>query len=338
MENPSRQPPRQPRQQPLPGLPAPPPPGAAALPPGTYAGQVVLVTGGGTGLGKAIAAEFARLGADLVIAGRRAGKLKAAQEELAAVPGAGRVTAAVCDIRDPERIAEVFDAAEAALGPPDVLVNNAAANFPSPAEDLSPGAWRAVVDITLTGTWFMTREFGRRHLAASTPGSIVNIGASYAWTGGPGFAHSAAAKAGVKNLVETLAVEWGPYGIRINGLVPGLFPHADMTEDIRAGLDRAAPDTGASAQEARGVRGGRGALDAPDAQGAQDARDARQPALRVGAPRELGWAATFLASPYARYITGHTLVVDGANWQRRSLVNPEVVPVRSQLGRGPFTP
>ncbi|MGW7029667.1 SDR family oxidoreductase, partial [Streptomyces xanthophaeus] len=281
------------------GLPAPPPPGAAALPPGTYAGQVVLVTGGGTGLGKAIATEFARLGADLVIASRRAEQLEAARRELAAVPGAGRVAAAACDIRDPERVAEVFDAAEAALGLPDVLVNNAAANFPSPAEDLSPNAWRAVVDITLTGTWFMTREFGRRHLAAGTPGSIVNIGASYAWTGGPGFAHSAAAKAGVKSLVETLAVEWGPYGIQINGLVPGLFPHADMTEDIRGGLERAAPG----------------------------ARDARQPALRVGAPHELGWAATFLASPYARFVTGHTLVVDGANWQRRSVVAPEVVPV-----------
>ncbi|MEU9377877.1 SDR family oxidoreductase [Streptomyces sp. NPDC048255] len=290
------------------GLPAPPPPGAAALPAGSYAGQVVLVTGGGTGLGKAIATEFARLGADLVIASRRSEQLEAARVELAAVPGAGRVAAAVCDIRDPERVAEVFDAAEAALGLPDVLVNNAAANFPCPAEDLSPNAWRAVVDITLTGTWFMTREFGRRHLAAGTPGSIVNIGASYAWTGGPGFAHSAAAKAGVKSLVETLAVEWGPYGIQINGLVPGLFPHADMTEDIRGGLERAAPGS----------------------------RDSRQPALRVGAPHELGWAATFLASPYARFVTGHTLVVDGANWQRRTVVSPEVVPVREQLGRGPF--
>ncbi|MFD3807227.1 SDR family oxidoreductase [Streptomyces sp. NPDC058619] len=292
------------------GLPAPPPLGAAALPTGTYGGQVVLVTGGGTGLGKAIAAEFARLGADLVIAGRRPAQLEAARTELAAVPGAGRVTAAVCDIRDPERIEEVLDAAEAAHGLPDVLVNNAAANFPSPAEDLSPNAWRAVVDITLTGTWFATRAFARRHLAAGTPGSIVNIGASYAWTGGPGFAHSAAAKAGVKNLVETLAVEWGPYGIQVNGLVPGLFPHADMTADVRDGLERAAPE----------------------------AKDARQPALRVGVPRELGWAATFLASPYARFVTGHTLVVDGANWQRRSLVQPEVVPVREQLGRGPFRP
>ncbi|MFI6048850.1 SDR family oxidoreductase [Streptomyces violascens] len=290
-----------------PGLPAPPPLGACALPPGTYAGSLVLVTGGGSGLGKAMAAEFARLGADLMIVGRSADRLKAAEQELAGF--GGRVAAAVCDIREPERIAEVFDTAEATFGVPAVLVNNAAANFPSPAEDLSPNAWRAVLDITLTGTWFMTREFARRHLAAGTPGSVISIGASYAWTGGPGHAHSAAAKAGVRNLVETLAVEWGPYGIQVNGLVPGLMPHPDLPEAIRAGLDRAAD-------------GGELAL--------------RQPALRVGLPRELGWAATFLASPYARFISGHTLVVDGANWQRRALVAPPVNSVREQLGREPF--
>ncbi|ATL25809.1 SDR family oxidoreductase [Streptomyces formicae] len=288
----------------LPGLPAPPPPGASALPPGTFAGTVVLVTGGGTGLGKAVAAEFARLGADLVIASRKENRLAAARDELAAL--GGRVTAAGCDIRDPRRVADVFDAAEAAHGLPGVLVNNAAANFPVPSEDMSPNAWRSVVDATLNGTFYMTREFGRRHLAAGTPGSVINVGASYAWTGGPGFAHSAAAKAGVKSLVESLAVEWGPYGIQVNGLVPGLMPHDDMTEDIRGNLDRAHD------------------------------KDARQPALRVGRPRELGWAATFLASPYARFITGHTLVVDGANWQRRALVSPPVVTVREQLGRGPF--
>ncbi|MFI6938058.1 SDR family oxidoreductase [Streptomyces sp. NPDC050418] len=291
---------------PTPGLPTPPPTGTSALPPDTYAGTTVLVTGGGTGLGKAVAAEFARLGADLVVASRKEEHLKAAEEELSGL--GGRVLAVPCDIRDPDRITGLFDRAEAAFGLPHVLVNNAAANFPVPAEDMSPNAWRTVVDITLNGTYYMAREFARRHLAARTPGSIVNVGASYAWTGGPGYAHSAAAKAGVKNLVETLAVEWGPYGIQVNGLVPGLMPHEDMTADIRANLDR--------------VR----------------AADVRQPALRVGQPRELGWAATFLASPYARFISGHTLVVDGANWQRRDLVTPEVVPIREQLGRGPFTP
>src|SRR6185436_2078019 len=202
------------------------------------------------------------------------------------------VLTVACDIRDADQIAAAFDEAETTFGLPGVLVNNAAANFPVPAEDMSPNAWRTVVDITLTGTFLCSREFGRRHIAAGTPGSIVNIGASYAWTGGPGFAHSAAAKAGVKNLTETLAVEWGPYGIQVNGIVPGLFPHEDMTSDIRSSLDRTSE------------------------------KDGCQPALRVGRLRELGWAATFLASPYARFISGHTLVVDGANWQRRALTAP----------------
>ena len=288
----------------LPGLPEPPPLGASALPPGTYDGRVVLVTGGGTGLGKAIAAEFARLGADLVVASRKPEHLAAARRDLGGL--GGRVLAVPCDIRDADQIAAAYDRAEGELGRPDVLVANAAANFPSPAEDLSPNAWRTVVDITLNGTFLCAREHARRHLASGSPASVIAVGASYAWTGGPGFAHSAAAKAGVKNLVETLAVEWGPAGIQVNGLVPGLVPHEDMTADIRSNLDR----------------------------NRSNARS--QPAMRVGHPRELGWAATFLASPYGRFISGHTLVVDGANWQRRFLTNPEVVPVREQLGRGPF--
>ena len=287
-----------------PGLPEPPALGASALPPGTFDGQVVLVTGGGTGLGRAIATEFARLGASIAVVSRKAEHLDAATEALSPVSPAVHVTA--CDIREPEQISAAFDSITEALGLPDVLVNNAAANFPVPAEDISPNAWRTVVDITLNGTFFCSREFARRHLAAGTPGSIVDVGASYAWTGGPGFAHSAAAKAGVKNMVETLAVEWGPYGIQVNGLVPGLFPHDDMTADIKGNLDRTHD------------------------------KDACQPAMRVGRVRELGWAATFLASPYARFISGHTLVVDGANWQRRSLTNPTVVPVREQMGRPPF--
>jgi NAD(P)-dependent dehydrogenase (short-subunit alcohol dehydrogenase family) len=186
-----------------PGLPAPPEVGASALPAGTYDGSVVFVTGAGTGLGKAIASEYARLGAKIVIASRKPEHLEAGHEAIAAL--GAEVTTVGCDIRDPEQIASAFDDAEAAHGLPDILINNAAANFPVPAEDMSPNAWRTVVDITLNGTFFCAREFARRHLAAGTPGSIVNVGASYAWTGGPGFAHSAAAKAGVKNMVETLA-------------------------------------------------------------------------------------------------------------------------------------
>jgi len=288
------------------GLPQPPAVGETALRSGTFDGVCVLVTGGGTGLGKAIACEFARLGASLVIASRREEHLDAGRAAIEAI--GARVRTVACDIREPESVGAAFDAAEAAFGLPGVLVNNAAANFPVPAEDMSPNAWRTVVDITLNGTFLCSREFGRRHLAAGTPGSIVNVGASYAWTGGPGFAHSAAAKAGVKNLTETLAVEWGPFGIQVNALVPGLFPHEDMTVDIRGNLDRTHD------------------------------KDACQPAMRVGQRQELGWAATFLASPYARFVSGHTLVVDGANWQRRTLTNPPVVTVREQMGRGPFEP
>jgi NAD(P)-dependent dehydrogenase (short-subunit alcohol dehydrogenase family) len=288
------------------GLPQPPAEGTAALPPGTYDGRVVLVTGGGTGLGKAIAVEFARLGATIAIASRSTEHLTAGREAVEAL--GARCATVTCDVRDEQQVATAFDEITAAVAMPDVLVNNAAGNFPSPAEELSANAWRAVTQIVLDGTFLCSREFARRHLAAGSAGSIINIGASYAWTGGPGFAHSAAAKAGVRNLTETLAVEWAPYGIRVNGLVPGLFPHGDESADIRA-----VP--------------GRG-----------DGEDARAPALRVGQPRELGWAATFLASDYAAYITGATLTVDGANWQRRTLTQPPFTPIRDQLGRDPFAP
>ncbi len=279
--------------------------GSSALPSGTFDGSTVLVTGGGTGLGKAIAAEFARLGASVVIASRKAEHLDAGRRELEAL-GAS-VLGVSCDIRDAEQVAAMFDEATDTFGMPEVLVNNAAANFPVPAEDMSPNAWRTVVDITLTGTFLCSREFARRHMAVGSRGSIINVGASYAWTGGPGFAHSAAAKAGVVNMTESLAVEWAPYGIRVNCLVPGLMPHEDMTADIRSNL------------------------------GDLHDKDDRQPAMRVGRPRELGYAATFLASPWASFIAGHTLVVDGANWQRRSLVNPPVETIRHQMGRGAFT-
>lgn len=286
------------------GLPHPPAAGATALVPGTYEGVTVVVTGGGTGLGKAIASEFARLGANLAILSRKPEHLDAARDAITAI--GAEAECIQCDIRDADSISTAFDAIEARFGLPGVLVNNAAANFPSPSEDLSPNAWRTVVDITLNGTFLMCREYGRRLLAVGTPGSIINVGATYAWTGGPGFAHSAAAKAGVKNLTESLAVEWGPYGIQVNSLVPGLMPHEDMTADIQGNL------------------------------AATHDKDVCQPAMRVGQRQELGWAATFLASPYARFISGHTLVVDGANWQRRALTNPPVVPIREQMGRPPF--
>lgn len=287
-----------------PGFPLPPPEGTSALPAGTYSGRVVVVTGGGTGLGKAIATEFARLGASVGILSRDQGHRAAGVSAVEAAGGTG--VDAPCDIRDPDSVGSAFDTVESSLGPIDVLVNNAAGNFPVPAEDMSPNAWRTVVDIVLNGTFLCSRDLARRLIPAGREGSILNVGASYAWTGGPGFAHSAAAKAGVKNMTETLAVEWAPYGIRVNGLVPGLMPHADETADIAS------------------------------VPGKHEGEDSRVPAGRVGFPRELGWAATYLCSPFAAYVSGHTLVVDGANWQRRHTVQPPFTPIREQLERPPF--
>ena len=286
------------------GLPDPPGDGSSALPGGTFDGKVVVVTGGGTGLGKGIALEFARLGATIAIVSRSPEHHEAGRKSVEAL--GAKAIAVGCDIREPDQVEAAFDTVQGELGLPDVLVNNAAGNFPVPAEDLSPNGWRAVTRIVLDGTFFCSREFGRRHIAAATPGTIVSIGASYSWTGGPGFAHSAAAKAGVKNLTETLAVEWAPYGIRVNYLVPGLIPHDDEPEQIKNVPGRGGKEGGTI------------------------------PAGRVGLPREFGWAATFLASPFAAYITGATLVVDGANWQRRTMMQPEFAPIRDQLGKGPF--
>ncbi|MCZ7526613.1 MAG: SDR family oxidoreductase [Acidimicrobiia bacterium] len=282
------------------GLPAPPPLGTAMLPPGTFEDRVVLITGGGTGIGKAIAVEFARLGATVAVVSRRPEHLQAGVEAVEAA--GGRAVVARCDVREPDSVGEAFDAVEEAAGPVDALVNNAAGNFPGLAEELSPRAWRAVTQIVLDGTFFCSTELARRSIPAGRPGAIVNIGATYSWTGGPGTSHSAAAKAAVWNLTMSLAVEWAPHAIRVNGLAPGLFPHDDLPAALRG-------------RNAPGDDPGR-----------------RIPAGRVGQLHELGWAATYLCSPFAAYLTGHTLVLDGANWLRRGLQMPEFVPVAEQLG------
>jgi NAD(P)-dependent dehydrogenase (short-subunit alcohol dehydrogenase family) len=270
------------------------------LPPGTFADTAVVVTGGGTGLGRALAVEFARLGAAVGIVSRRP---EHRQAGVVAVEAAGgRAAQAEADIRSAEEVAAAFDAVEAALGPVGVLVNNAAANFPVPAEDLSPRGWRAVTQIVLDGTFFCSQEFFRRRVARGEPGAVCNILATQSFTGGPGMAHAAAAKAAVGNLTKTLAVEWAPQGVRVNALAPGLFPHEDMRADLQA-LRPEGEDT--------------------------DAR--RSPAGRLGRLHELGWAVTWLCSPFAAFVTGHTLVVDGANWLRRDFVMPPFVPVREQI-------
>jgi NAD(P)-dependent dehydrogenase (short-subunit alcohol dehydrogenase family) len=270
------------------------------LPTSTYDGAVVLVTGGGTGLGKAIAVEFARLGATVVVASRRQEHLDAGLAAIAAVDGRG--IAVTMDVSDEASVQSAYDEVEHRLGVVDVLVNNAAGNFPVPAAKLSFNGWRAVERIVLDGTFLCSQQLHQRLAAQGRPGVILNIVTTAALTGGPGMAHSAAAKAGVVSLTKTLAAEWAPDGVRVNAIAPGLFPHEDLPEAIRAARDES--------------------VDA-----------ARQPAGRVGQPHELGWAATWLCSPYAGFVTGHVLVVDGGNWLRRDFAMPPFRPIEEQLSR-----
>jgi NAD(P)-dependent dehydrogenase (short-subunit alcohol dehydrogenase family) len=286
-------------------LPLPPPEGTSMLPKGTFDRRVVAITGGGTGLGKAFGLEFARLGATVAILSRKDEHRRRGVEAIEAI--GGRAVEAPLDVRDAAAVTAAFDAVERAAGPVDVLINNAAGNFPVPAEDLSPNGFRAVVQIDLEGTFHCSREFARRALGARRTGAILNIGSPTYHGGGPGFAHVAAAKAGVHNLTYSLAVEWAPYGIRVNALVPGYFPHEDLPGDVLEA------NVGSSA-------------------------GMNTPAQRLGRPHELAWAATYLCSPFAAMVTGSIFVVDGAMSLAHGPKPAPFIPLREQLGRPPFAP
>lgn len=245
--------------------------GVATFAPGLFAGKRVVVTGGATGIGLAIATAFARLDSDVVLVSRNEERLEAACAGLASL-GAGRPAYHVADVRDLTRMTQV--ASE--VGPTDVVVSAAAGNFPVPFDAMSESAWRSVIDIVLHGTANTCRAF-RPHLAPHA--AVVNIVAGYAWTGAPGVAHSGAAKAGVLNLTKSLAVEWAP--VRVNAVSPGPI---DATE----GIKRLADDLGLRAALERSV-----------------------PLRRMGGADEVAQACVFLASPAASFVTGTCLVVDG---------------------------
>ena len=247
---------------------------------GALAGRVALITGGGTGICRGIAAAYARLGADVCIVSRRQDVLDATATAIAAQTG--RVPLAVAaDVRDAPSILRAVQATIERFGKLDTVVNGAAGNFLAPAAGLSPNGFRTVVDIDLNGT-FNTSRAAFEALQHSGDAMILNISATLHYHGTPLQIHASAAKAGVDAITRNLAVEWGGFGIRVCGIAPG--PIAD-TEGMR----RLAPGE------------------------ITDKMKAAIPAGRFGAIDEIAAAAVFLRSPAGAYITGHTLVVDGGH-------------------------
>ena len=256
---------------------------------GLFAGQTAIVTGGGTGIGRATARRFAALGANVAVAGRHLETLAATQKEIEAAGGV--CLACTTDIRQVEHVEGLVAATLARFGRIDFLINNAGGQFPARPSEISDRGWRSVVDLNLNGTWYMCSRVGAR-LVAQRFGAVVNIVHVYAFErGAPAFAHSGAARAGVVNLTRTLANYWARHNVTINALAPGSIASAGLREREYAQLGH------------------------PDYESVQ-VRDI--PAHRLGEPEEVAEICAFLCSPAARYITGAVIVADGGqvlgNW------------------------
>jgi citronellol/citronellal dehydrogenase len=244
---------------------------------GLFSGQVVLISGAGTGIGRAAAHWFARLGADLMLCGRSSEKLTDAARALERY--GSQISTHALSIREPDAVDALFETVWRQFGRLDVVVNNAGGQFPQAAIDFTPKGWQAVIDTNLTGTWYMMQAAARTWRDGGVPGAIVNV-VAVVDRGMPGIAHTAAARAGVIHVAKTVAVEWAPLGIRVNCVAPGVT----STEGMHV-----------YPEEAR-------------------ARFARtNPLMRFGQVEEMANAICYLSSSAAAFITGEVLAVDGGN-------------------------
>ncbi|WP_316769454.1 SDR family oxidoreductase [Pedobacter frigiditerrae] len=247
-------------------------------------GKTIVITGGGTGLGKAMGTYFLKLGANLVITSRKLEVLQKTADEMAANTG-GQVLAVQCDVRDYDQVENVLAKTLEKFGKVDGLLNNAAGNFISPTERLSANAFSSIIDIVLKGTVNCTLAFGKHWIKEKQSATVLNIVTTYAFTGSAYVVPSACAKGGVLALTRSLAVEWGKYGIRTNAIAPGPFP-------TKGAWDRLLPGDLAEKFDFKN----------------------RVPLKRVGDNQELANLAAFLISDFSGYINGEVITIDGGEW------------------------
>lgn len=247
-------------------------------------GKTIVVTGGGTGLGRAMSTYFLKIGAKVVITSRKLDVLKEAAAKMEAETG-GKVLPLQCDVRNPDEIQSVLKATIDTFGQVDGLLNNAAGNFISPTERLSANAFSTIIDIVLKGTANCTLAFGKHWIEEKRPGTILNIVTTYAFTGSGYVVPSACAKGGVLAMTRSLAAEWGKYGIRTNAIAPGPFP-------TKGAWDRLLPGDMAKKFDFKN----------------------RVPLKRVGEHQELANLAAFMMSDFSGYINGEIITIDGGEW------------------------